>query len=127
DVLQCIHHREPIQKAGFHLLPNHDRHLKTPKALSHLFQSHPQWIEETVALSEQCTFSLDEIRYHYPNEWIPQGETAESYLYRLIWDGAKKRYPKAIPPSVKSQMEHELNRIAVLQHSDYSLTIWEIV
>jgi error-prone DNA polymerase len=87
-------------------------------------------IHRTIEIAERYQFSLEELRYRYPSEWIPAGETAQSYLERLTWQGVKKRYQSClggIPEAVIRQIEHELRLIAELQFADYFLTIWEIV
>ena len=127
DTLTCIRHTCTLKNAGFRLQPNQERHLKTKEQMIKLFETHPDWIENTLVIAEQCRFSLDEIRYRYPTEWIPEGETGDSYLEKLVWQGAAAHYPGGIPPAMRKQLCHELELIRDLQYSDYFLTIWDIV
>jgi error-prone DNA polymerase len=127
DVLTSIKHTCTLKTAGFRLLPNAERVIKSAEQMKALFPEHPEWVEQSVAISEQCHFSLKEIRYHYPTEWIPDGETGDSYLAKQVWKGAKKRYPAGVPPEVSTQIEKELELIRDLAYSDYFLTIWDIV
>jgi error-prone DNA polymerase len=126
DTLTCIRHTCTLKQAGFRLLPNFERHLKTVNEIEILFHSHPQWIENTLEVASRCHFSLDELRYRYPSEWLPPGETAPSFLEKLSWEGAKFRYPGGIPEAVQNQIRHELVLIEELQYADYFLTIWDI-
>ncbi|MBI4404234.1 MAG: error-prone DNA polymerase [Deltaproteobacteria bacterium] len=126
DVLTCIKHGCSLQQAGFRLLANNERHLKSPKQMAALFKPFQKWLENTVLIAEQCQFSLEEIRYHYPTEWIPEGFTPYAYLEKLVWEQAHKRY-SAIPEKVTNQIRHELSLINELKYSDYFLTIWDIV
>jgi len=126
DVLRSIQHITPLSKAGFHLLPNSERYLKPKAHLFELFKTHPEWIAHTATLAKLCHFSLDELRYRYPTEWLPAGYTGDSYLRELVLKGAKARYGDLLPKEVTSQIEHELALIQDLQYADYFLTIWDI-
>ena len=127
DVLTCIKHTCPLKSAGFKLLPNLERHLKSLTDLSQLFSEHPEWLTQTLEVADQCRFSLSELHYRYPTEWLPTGETGDSYLRKLAFEGAKNRYPNGIPNAVQEQLQHELSLIRELSYSDYFLTIWDIV
>jgi error-prone DNA polymerase len=127
DVLNCIKHTLSLKKAGFKILPNLERHLKSPTEIQKLFPVYPDWIKNTILVAKSCQFSLDEIKYRYPTEWLPPGETGDSYLEKLSFEGAALRYPKGIPEQVTHQIKTELALIKELSYSDYFLTIWDIV
>ncbi len=127
DVLTSIHHQKPLCESGFRLLPNAERHLKSIEEMGRLFSDHSEWLTNTLEVVERCDFSLDEIRYHYPQEWIPQGYTADAYLEKLVWEGAEKRYPSGISHEVRKQLLHEMALIRDLSYADYFLTTWDIV
>ena len=117
DVLTCIRHTCTLKDAGFRLRPNSERHLKSPQSLQELFSDFPQWMENTVTLAKRCQFSLDEIRYRYPMEWIPPGETGDSYLEKLAWQGAEVRYQGEIPEKARLQITKELALIRDLSQA----------
>lgn len=127
DVLRSVQYITPLSKAGFHLLPNSERYLKSPEQISQLFKMHPEWISHTLTIANHCQFSLDELRYRYPTEWLPEGHTGDSYLRDLVLKGAKTRYSATLPQEVASQIDHELTLIRELEYADYFLTIWDIV
>ena len=127
DVQTCIRKHVTLKKAGFNLFSNHERYLKSEKQMLHLFKDHPEWVYQTQEIAQGCQFSLNELRYRYPSEWIPQNHTPQSYLASLVWKGALTRYPHSIPDDVTAQLHHELNLIEKLEFADYFLTIWEIV
>ncbi|MEW6055457.1 MAG: error-prone DNA polymerase [Bdellovibrionota bacterium] len=127
DVLTAVREQTTLSGAGRKLHPNAERHLKSADEMRRLFADLPEAITNTLVVAESCAFSPSELRYCYPSEWIPQGETAQSYLVKLVWEGAKKRYPQGIPPQIVTQIEHELKTIDELKFADYFLTIWEIV
>ena len=127
DVLVSIREGRPLSEIGTDLFSNAERHLKSPEQMSKLFSDMPEALSRTVEIAEQCTFSPGELRYQYPSEWIPQDETAQSYLEKLVWKGAESRYGFSVPDKVRAQLKHELKLTEELKFSDYFLTIWEVV
>jgi len=127
DVLVSIREGKSLGEVGLKAFPNAERYLKSPAQMSELFRDLPEAIENTLKIAEQCTFSPSELRYRYPSEWIPAGETAQSYLEKLVREGSRKRYPNGTPEDVSRQLKHELKLIDELHFADYFLTIWEIV
>lgn len=126
DVLRCIQHTATLKEAGFRLLPNHERYVKPLTEIKKLFQGHLDWIKNTLEVAGRCHFSLDEIRYRYPSEWLPVGETGDSYLEKLVWQGAERRYGERLTLLERRQIVNELSLIKELEYADYFLTIWDI-
>jgi error-prone DNA polymerase len=127
DVLTCIREHLTITEAGRRLEKNAERHLKTPQEMARLFREHPEAIAETGRLLSRIAFSLDDLKYNYPEETVGNGETAQQTLERLAWEGAKKRYPKGIPYKVKRGVLSELKLIAQMQYAPYFLTVRDLV
>src|SRR5450631_3291110 len=127
DVLTCIREKTTIGRAGRKLSVNAERFLKPPQQMARLFRDAPVAIEETLALSETLTFSLDELRYEYPDETIDGFANAQDALTHLTYEGAAKRYPQGLPDKVRATIEHELALIAQLQYAPYFLTVYDIV
>ncbi len=127
DVLTCIREKTTIIEAGFKLEANAERHLKTPDEMSRLFRAFPDALSNTLKIAEACTFSLDELRYEYPDEPVPKGMDPQAYLTHLAWEGAKQRYPKGIPDKVKANIAKELVLIEKLNYAPYFLTVHDIV
>jgi len=127
DVMTSIREIEPLEKIGRKIFPNAERYLKSPAEMAELFRDMPEALERTLEVADRCRFDPGELRYRYPSEWIPAGETSQSYLERLTWEGAKGRYPQGIPDDVARQIRHEFALIAQMGFADYFLTIWEIV
>ncbi|CAM5496331.1 error-prone DNA polymerase [Alcaligenes] [Alcaligenes phenolicus] len=125
DTLTAIRLRKSIADCGFELAPNAEQHLRARLRLGNLYP--PAALAETVRIAELCTFSLDELRYEYPDELVPAGETAASYLRGETYLGAHRRFPRGIPASVQQQLEHELALIAEMAYEPYFLTVYDIV
>src|SRR5262249_4510959 len=108
DVLTAIRTGTTVATAGDVLFPNAQRHLRTLDEIAAAFATVPDAIERTIEIAERCAFNLDELRYEYPEELVPTGETPIEYLARLTWTGAAKRYPHGLPDKVRTLIEHEL-------------------
>jgi len=127
DVLACIREKTTIDRAGRKLAVNAERHLKSPEEMTRLFREAPEAIEETLALSDALSFSLDELRYEYPDEQVNGFDNAQDALAHLTYEGAARRYPQGIPDKVRVNIEYELKLIAQLQYAPYFLTVHDIV
>jgi len=127
DVLTCIREHLTIDKAGQRLAVNAERYLKRPEDMARLFRDAPEAIEETLKLDAALAFSLDELRYEYPDELRDGFATSQDALVHLAWEGAAARYPDGIPDSVRETLEHELALIAKLEYAPYFLTVHYIV
>ncbi len=127
DVLTCIREHCTIHEAGFRLCANAERHLKSPEEMARLFARWPDAIARTLEIAERCRFSLDELRYEYPVDPVPDGRTPQQELVRLAWEGAAERYPQGVPGKVRAQVEHELELIEQLGFAPYFLTVHDIV
>ena len=128
DVLTAIRHGTTVAAAeGTLLFPNAERHLRPLDEIRTLFAAAPEAIARTVEIADRCRFSLDELRYEYPTELAPDGQTPLEYLTQLTWQGAAERYPAGIPEKIRQQLEHELELIADLHYEAYFLTVWDLV
>jgi len=125
DTMTAIRLGIPIAECGYQLAPNAEQHLRSRLRLNNLYA--PAALNETVLIASLCTFSLDELKYEYPDELVPDGETPTSYLRAESYIGAQWRYPAGIPQTVQAQLEYELKLIAEMQYESYFLTVYDIV
>jgi error-prone DNA polymerase len=126
-VLTAVRHGITVAELGALRFPNSERYLKSPAQMHELFASFPKAIANSLALAEQCSFSLDELRYEYPEELCPAGLTPTEYLEQLTWAGAAERYPDGVPEKVRDLLQRELRLVAELQYEPFFLTVWDIV
>jgi error-prone DNA polymerase len=127
DVMSCIREKVTIEAAGRRLEANAERYLKSPQEMASLFRNAPQAISETLSFLKQVRFSLDELRYEYPEEPVPPGATPQGHLEALTWEGARQRYPLGVPEKIRATLEKELGLIARLDYAPYFLTVHDIV
>ncbi len=125
DTLTAIRLNTPVKDLGFAIAPNAEQHLRSRLRLAQLYPA--ALLEETLEVASRCGFSLDELRYEYPEEIVPAGETPASWLRKLTYAGVPGRYPQGLPAPVERQIEHELALIAELKYEPYFLTVADIV
>jgi error-prone DNA polymerase len=126
DVLTCIREHRTIDEAGYRLAANAERHLKPADEMARLFRDYPDAVSRTIEIAERITFSLDELKYEYPDETAPN-EDPNEVLAQLAYEGAHWRYHDGVPDQVLRQIEHELSLIAELHYARYFLTVHDIV
>ncbi|GAB3514298.1 error-prone DNA polymerase [Pseudoxanthomonas daejeonensis] len=125
DTLTAIRHTTTLAEAGALLFRNGERHLRTRRALGNI---HPaQLLEAAAALAARCTFSMREVKYRYPKELVPEGETPSSHLRALTEAGMRERWPGGVPEKARAQIEEELALIAELEYEAFFLTVHDIV
>ncbi len=127
DVLTAIRLKTTVAELGPARFPNGERRLRTLDEMLSLFAQCPAVVARSALVADRCTFSLDELRYEYPEELCPAGETPSSYLARLTLAGARERYPAGVPTKVSQLIERELAIIDELNYPAYFLTVWDLV
>jgi error-prone DNA polymerase len=125
DTLSAIRMRTTLAEAGGRLHANGERHLRSRAELGRLYP--PELLQATIAITARVGFSLEELRYEYPQELVPAGHTPESYLRQLTEEGIRQRWPSGIGAELRQQIEHELRLIAELRYEAYFLTVHDIV
>jgi error-prone DNA polymerase len=125
DVLTAIRHGQTVAQSVSVLHPNAERSLRPRATLARLYP--PELLAATVEIAGRCTFSLDELRYEYPDELVPAGETPATHLAKLTGEGLARRWPRGAPPAVRARIGRELDLIHELRYEPYFLTVHDIV
>ncbi len=128
DVLTCIREKTTLDRAGRLLLPNAEACLKSEDAMHKLFSAHPGWLARSRAIADACTFSLSELRYHFPSDaCVEARETPDQALRRLTYEGTRTRFPNGLPEKVREQIEKELSLIERIAVAPYFLSVRQVV
>lgn len=125
DTLTAIRLCKPVSHLGFDLPCNGQHYLRGIRLLSRIFRE--EWLEETLNISQQCQFSLNELRYEYPHELVPESHTPSSWLRKLTLQGMQQRWPQSAPLAVRELVEKELRLIKELAYEHFFLTVHDIV
>lgn len=126
DVMTCIRYGVTIHTAGQLLKPNAEHALLGPSAFAALFEDDPDAVKRTHEIAARCTFSLSQIRYRYPAEWLPSGMSSSAWLRHVAYQGARKRYGD-VPAKIVERLDTELRLIEEMDYGGYFLTMYEIV
>ena len=125
DTLTAIRHNCSVMALGERRFPNAERRLRS---LPHLEKLYPAaLLAETISIAKRCHFNLEELRYEYPDEVVPQHLTPAEQLCFLTEQGAEKRWPNGLSKTVRQQIDYELKVIGELQYECYFLTVHDIV
>jgi error-prone DNA polymerase len=127
DIVTCVREKCTIHNAGFRLHANAERYLKPKEEMERLFRHYPDAIQQTQEIAEACQFSLDELKYQYPQEITTEGRTPQQELSYLAWKGANEIYKGDIPEKIRSLIEYELKFIGEVNYAEYFLTVYDIV
>src|SRR5262245_33093047 len=114
DVLTAIRLKTSVKELGTALHANRERHLRPIDRLRALYPA--EMLQESVAILDRCRFSLDELRYEYPEELVPAGMTPTKFLRQITFAGAAQRWPAGVPQHVVELVDAELELIAALQY-----------
>ncbi len=125
DTITAIRHKTTVSEVGKHLFPNGERHLRALRALSAIYPK--TLLEESTRIAQRCTFDLGQLKYQYPQELVPNGQTPSSWLRALTLEGARWRWPTGAPKKIHDQIEYELKLIAELNYEPFFLTVHDVV
>jgi error-prone DNA polymerase len=127
DVLTCIREKTDIETIGKRLEANAERHLKPAEEMARLFRDVPEAIAETMRFAGRIHFSLDQLKYQYPDEPVPPGKTAQQHLEDLTWAGVDQYFAGGIDDKLRATLQKEIDLIAELKYAHYFLTVHDIV
>jgi error-prone DNA polymerase len=125
DALAAIRLGRPVRDCGRKLHPNGERHLRLRARLAQIYPE--ELLEETISIADRCSAFLDDLRYEYPEELVPAGETRASWLRKLTEQGMARRFPAGTPAHVRALIERELELIADLRYEPFFLTVHDVV
>jgi error-prone DNA polymerase len=127
DILTCIREGVTIESAGRRLAANAERHLKPPAEMARLFRAAPDAIAATVDFLSRIAFTLDDLRYEYPHEPVPQGWQPQDWLEHLVLEGGRARFPEELPSAYRAVLDQEFALIRHRNYACYFLTVYDIV
>lgn len=126
DVFTCLKNKRRLETAGRLLSRNCLRHIRGSEEMSRLFADLPEAIANTAELSSRLDFTLEKLGYEFPRYPVPDGESANSFLQKRTWEGARCRY-QPITKRVREQLQKELTLIEKLKLAGYFLIVWDLI
>ncbi len=125
DTLSATRLKRAVSECGLGLESNAEQHLRSCTRLAMLYER--EWLQNTLVLAARCSFSLAELKYEYPREVVPEGETPIGHLRSLAYKGLADRFPDQEVIQWMPQIEKELALIRQLEYEAYFLTVADIV
>ncbi|KQX19575.1 MULTISPECIES: error-prone DNA polymerase [unclassified Sphingomonas] len=127
DIVTCIRLGLKIDQAGTKVAANAERHLKPSKEMARLFGDYPEALAEGIRLLDRIGFDLGDLRYEYPHEPVPEGQTPQGWLEHLVRKGITWRYGDTPDRKVLDLVETELKLVRREQYAYYFLTVHDVV
>ena len=126
DALVAARLNTTIDQALPHLRPNHHLHLKPHSEMERLFAECPEAVSNTLRVAERCEFDLStDLGYTLPDPAVPDGYTPKSYLRRLCYEAAARRYG-SVTQQVEERLREEFRLIERLNLAGFLLLYREI-
>ncbi len=125
DLVTAIRLKTTVHNLGCQAFSNAERTLRPIDTLLTLYP--PEFLAESMVIANRCQFSMDELRYEYPQDLVPPHLTPSEYLRQLTYAGAAERWPEGIDETTRELVEKELSLIAELNYEYYFLTVQDIV
>ena len=128
DVMTCIREKIKIHDAGRKLIANAERHLKSADEMARLFIDAPDAIAQIAEMMNRIDFTLDDLRYEYPHEQVPQGWSPMGWLIRITMRAARDRYKHVrLPEKLRTMLRDEFDLIRQQNYAYYFLTVHDLV
>ena len=126
DILLCIQTGKKVSDEDRMKFPNDQFYFKSQQEMKELFSDYPEAIENTVKIAERCDVEFDFDQTLLPHYEVPEGETLESYLRKLVYQGAEEKYEE-VTPEVEERIDYELQIINQMGYPAYFLIVMDFV
>jgi DNA polymerase-3 subunit alpha len=126
EVLLCINTGSELADPNRFKFDSDEFYLKTPEEMARTFAAWPGACETTVEVAERCNVELQFGTTLLPRYEVPQGETLESHLRQLTFEGLARRYGQ-VAPEVRERAEYELSVITEMRFPEYFLVVQDFV
>ncbi len=127
DALLAVQTQKKISdKDRLTMIDSPDFYLRSPEEMERLFWEVPDAIKNTQEIAEKCDLKIEMDKWILPNYPLPKGETAENYLRKLAYEGAKKRFSE-ITEEIRKRLDYELEIICKKKFATYFLIVQDFV
>jgi len=127
EILWCISDGYTMEDPNRRRMPTNEFYVKTPKEMEELFKDLPEAIENTQKIADQIeeySITFGRVENEYLD--LPKGETAQTFLKKITYDGAKEKYGK-VSKDLEKRIEYELEIIHEKGYDDYFLVVRDFI
>ena len=127
DALVAVSHNKTLEETHRERRPNANFYLKSPGEMAALFESVPEAIQGSARIARRCAFNLKEdLGYEFPDYPVPEGYTPQTYLEKLCYEAAARRYG-SVTPGVQERLNEEFRLISKHNLAGFFLIYHDII
>jgi len=127
DCLVAVKNCKSLEETHRERRPNSEYYLRPVDELERLFKDCPEALENTAEIAERCTLDLTkDLSYIFPDYPTPEGFTPRSYLEKLCYEAAFRRYG-SITPQVRARLDEEFALVEKYNLAGFLLMYHEVI
>ena len=127
DALLAVQTQKLIKdKNRMTMIDSPDYYLRSQEEMIAAFKTHPDAIENTRKISRACNLKIPIGNWILPNYPLPEGETAEEHLRKLVEERVKTRYSR-VTKEINDRVNYELDIICRKGFATYFLIVQDFV
>ncbi len=126
DALVCVQTgKEVADTHRMRYLDTPSFYLTSPQEMASLFQDHPEALQNTVKIANNCQVEIKLGEWFFPAFSIPGGRTAGEHLKHISYQGATKKYGR-LTKEITQRLDYELDVIEQRGYSPYFLIVGDM-
>ena len=126
EVLMCIQTGKTLDDENRMRMETDQLYVKSEDEMLALFPGHADAVQRAHDIAMRCNVTFDFNTVHLPHFPVPEGETSDTLLRKLVEEGFAKRYA-ADDPVARERLEYEIGVITQMGYVDYFLIVWDFV
>ncbi|MBI5699747.1 DNA polymerase III subunit alpha [Candidatus Saganbacteria bacterium] len=133
DILMCIQTGALVSDEKRMRLTTPEFYIKSADEMLKLFSDIPEAVKQSREIADQCEVKLEMGTLHLPNFIVPEGQTPDSFLENLVWEGIKGKYGSKvegkvkIAPEINDRVKYELYTIEKMGYAPYFLIVQDFI
>ena len=126
EVLMCIQTGKTLDDENRMRMDTDQLYVKSEDEMLALFPGHADAVQRAHDIAMRCNVTFDFNTVHLPHFPVPEGETSDTLLRKLVEEGFAKRYA-ADDAVARERLEYEIGVITQMGYVDYFLIVWDFV
>lgn len=127
EILMCIGQQKLLNDASRPRFSSDEFYLKSPEQMKELFKDKPEWIANTLKVSELLQLEFPEKAYHLPIFETPDNMPVETFFDQSCIEGLEMRYGKPLTKDVLDRYEIEKGVILRTGFPTYFLIVADFI
>jgi error-prone DNA polymerase len=127
DCLVAVKHCKSLEESHRERRANSEFYLRSENELEAVFHECPDALTSTMEIANRCTLDLTkDLNYVFPDYPAPEGLTPDTYLEKLCYEAAVRRYG-SVTTVVKARLDEEFRLIRKYQLAGFLLLYHEVI